>query len=319
MVPFTSIAGVKAGLIASPGNLPLRKGCVMPWWEYYERTTPIPVEGGIKARSKSGAIGKSWWAQRWTQALSRIMDSGRLSRGRSYARRGQVMDIKEKGNEITARVQGSRPTPYKVSIRVAPLKDKEWERVLEVLAGQAIFTAQLLAGEMPTDIEEAFSAARVSLFPTSSRELETNCSCPDWANPCKHVAAVYFLLGEAFDDDPFMLFRLRGRTQEQILEGLRARRAGAEEEQGPDFTALPAADVPPTALPVDPTEFWRLAAPLDDFQVQPRAPQVPLSLLQRLGQPSFAPATLQTTLGPVYATVTAQAERLAFGEEERDA
>lgn len=292
----------------------------MPWWEYYERTTPIPVKGGIKARSKSGAIGKSWWAQRWTQALGRIMDSGRLSRGRSYARRGQVMDIKEKGHEITARVQGSRPTPYKVSIRVTPLQDAEWERVLDVLAGQAIFTAQLLAGEMPADIEDAFTAARVSLFPTSARELETNCSCPDWANPCKHVAAVYFLLGEAFDDDPFMLFRLRGRTQEQILEGLRARRVGPEAEAaGPNFTALPAEDLVPAPLPADPAEFWRLAASLDDFQVQPRAPEVPLSLLQRLGQPSFAPITLQTTLGPVYATVTNRAERIAFGEEGRDA
>lgn len=291
----------------------------MSWWERYERTTPIPVEGGIKARSKSGAIGKSWWAQRWTQALSRIMDSGRLSRGRSYARRGQVMEIKEKGHEITARVQGSRPTPYKVSIHVTPLQDAAWERVLDVLANQAIFTAQLLAGEMPSDIEEAFAAAGASLFPTSATELETNCSCPDWANPCKHVAAVYFLLGEAFDDDPFLLFRLRGRTQEQVLEGLRARRAGVEEEEhGPDLTALPGEEGAPAPLPTDPEEFWRLAASLDDFQVQPRAPEVPLGLLQRLGQPSFAPMSLQTTLGPVYATVTNRAERIAFGEEERD-
>jgi uncharacterized Zn finger protein len=281
----------------------------MSWW-YYEPTHPISVKGGIKARSQRGAIGKSWWAQRWTKALRSIMDSGRLSRGRSYARRGQVMNIHVQNGEITAKVQGSRRTPYKVSIRVKPLKDADWERVLDLLADQAIFTAQLLAGEMPADIEEAFTAAGTSLFPASARELETDCSCPDWANPCKHIAAVYFLLGEAFDDDPFMLFRLRGRTQEQVLAGLRARRATVEEEE-----ALPTEETASAPLPEDPNVFWRLGQPLDDFQVQPKAPQVPLSLLQRLGQPTFAPTDLRSSLSAAYQTVTQRAEALAFGEE----
>jgi len=292
----------------------------MSWW-HYEPTRPIAVKGGIKAQSKRGAIGKSWWAKRWTEALRRIMDSGRLSRGRSYARRGQVMDIHMRDDEITAKVQGSRRTPYKVHIRVKPLKDADWDRVLDVLVGQAIFTAQLLAGEMPTDIEEAFAAANISLFPASAKELETNCSCPDWANPCKHIAAVYFLLGEAFDDDPFMLFRLRGRTQEQVLEGLRARRGAIEEEEevaGPNPTALPAEETAPAPLPEDPAIFWRMGHSLDDFQVQPKAPQAPLSLLQRLGQPSFAPADLRSSLSAVYQEVTQRAEALAFGEEEEE-
>ncbi len=292
----------------------------MSWW-HYKPTRPISVKGGIKARSQRGAIGKSWWAKRWTEALRRIMDSGRLSRGRSYARRGQVMDIHMRDDEITAKVQGSRRTPYQVHIRVKPLSDKEWERVLDLLADQAIFTAQLLAGEMPTDIEEAFAAANISLFPASAKELETNCSCPDWANPCKHIAAVYFLLGEAFDDDPFMLFRLRGRTQEQVLEGLRARRGAIEEEEektGPDPTALPAEETAPAPLPEDPAIFWRMGQSLDDFQVQPKAPKVPLSLLQRLGQPTFAPADLRSSLSAAYQMVTQRAEALAFGEEEEE-
>ena len=289
----------------------------MSWWyPRYESTRPIPVKGGIKARSKRGTIGKSWWAKRWTEALKRIMDSGRLSRGRSYARRGQVMDIHVQDGEITAKVQGSRRTPYKVRIQVKPLKDAEWERVLDVLVEQAIFTAQLLAGEMPTDIEEAFAAANISLFPASVKELETNCSCPDWANPCKHIAAVYFLLGEAFDDDPFMLFRLRGRTQEQVLAELRARRGAIEEEEaGPDPTALLAEEAAPAPLPEDPAIFWRMGQSLDDFHVQPKAPKVSLSLLQRLGQPTFAPADLRSSLSTAYQTVTQRAEALAFGEE----
>jgi uncharacterized Zn finger protein len=289
----------------------------MSWWyPRYTPTRPIPVEGGIKARSQRGAIGQSWWAKRWTEALRRIMDSGRLSRGRSYARRGQVIEIHEQEGEISAKVQGSRRTPYDVRIRVKPLDDEEWERVLDVLAGQAIFTAQLLAGEMPADIEEAFAAAGSSLFPASARELETDCSCPDWANPCKHIAAVYFLLGEAFDDDPFMLFRLRGRTQEEVLAELRARRGAVEEEEaGPDPTALPAEETAPTPLPEDPVVFWRLSQSLDDFQVQPKAPQVPLSLLQRLGQPAFAPLDLRFSLSAVYQHVTQCAEAMALSEE----
>jgi len=286
----------------------------MSWW-YYERTRPRDVKGGIKARSRRGAIGQSWWAQRWTEALKRIMDSGRLSRGRSYARRGQVMDIDEKKGVITARVQGSRRTPYKVSIQVKPLSEKAWERVLDVLADQAIFTAQLLAGEMPGDVEEAFSAAGASLFPTSGRQLTTDCSCPDWANPCKHIAAVYFLLGEAFDDDPFMLFRLRGRTQEQVLAGLRARRAEVEEEDtAPDLTVLPSEETTLAPLPEDPLAFWGWGESLDDFPVQPRAPEVEFSILQRLGQPSFISPNLRATLGPAYQTITQAAEDLAFSD-----
>jgi len=287
----------------------------MARWYDYERTRPRDVEGGIKARSKRGVIGKSWWAQRWTAALRRIMDSGRLSRGRSYARRGQVMNIDEDGGAISARVQGSRRRPYQVHIEVTPLSDGAWEQVLDVLADQALFTAQLLAGEMPGDIEEAFEAVGTSLFPTSGRQLSTDCSCPDWANPCKHVAAVYFLLGEAFDDDPFMLFRLRGRTQEQILAGLRGRRAEMEEDDGtPSLTMLPVEETDPSPLPEDPATFWRWDASLDDFPIQPKAPDVSLGVLQRLGQPAFAHPNLRTTLGLAYQTVTQMAEELAFSD-----
>lgn len=288
----------------------------MPWWSDYERTRPREVQGGVKARSKRGQIGQTWWAQRWSQALARIMDAGRLSRGRSYARRGQVLNIDEKGQVITARVQGSRQTPYKVKIVVEPISDKVWEQVLNVLADQAIFTAQLLAGEMPANIEEVFSAAETSLFPSSERELATQCSCPDWSNPCKHIAAVYFLLGEAFDNDPFMLFRLRGRTQEQILNGLRECRANMDEEdeEFDGLAAIHTVDTASTTLPNDVNEFWGLGQSLDDFQVQPCAPEVHLGLLQRLGEPSFIPTNilLGSSLASTYQAVTERATALAF-------
>src|SRR5207248_9941928 len=110
-------------------------------------------------------------------------------------------------------------------IKLKPLSDEDWDKVTEAMASQALFAAKLLAGEMPQNIEEAFNAVHISLFPTAATDLDTDCSCPDWANPCKHVAAVYYLLAERFDEDPFLIFKLRGRTKEQIIAVLREKRA----------------------------------------------------------------------------------------------
>src|SRR5438094_6364961 len=168
----------------------------MDWWrdrDYSPRPRPA---NGIRARTQRGAFGKTWWAGRWIAALERLVDSARLSKGRSYARSGQVLDLDVGRDGVHARVQGSRPTPYNVSIRFAPLADDQWERAIDQLASQALFAARLLNGEMPEQIEQAFAAAAASLLPSDDEDLETDCSCPDWANPCKHVAAVHYLLGE---------------------------------------------------------------------------------------------------------------------------
>ena len=129
------------------------------YWPRYESTRPIDVEDGIKAKSKRGKFVKNWWADRWIAALKPLMDSGRLGRGRRYARRGQVIDIDIAPGRVASRVQGSRRTPYKVNIQLKPLTTQQWDKVLDALAEQAIFAAQLLNGEMPTDVEEVFEAA----------------------------------------------------------------------------------------------------------------------------------------------------------------
>ena len=186
---------------------------------------PRKARGGIKARSERGTFAKNWWARRWIEAMERLVPVARLDRGRYYAREGQVLSVEEIKNGVAARVQGSRAKPYLVTIRMRPLSNEQWKKVLDVLADRAIFAAQLLAGEMPANIEDAFAAAGVSLFPNRTGDLISECNCPDWANPCKHVAATHYILGERFDEDPFLLFRMRGRTQEQILTALRQRRA----------------------------------------------------------------------------------------------
>jgi uncharacterized Zn finger protein len=287
------------------------------WNFYYPRTKPRPADG-IKARTKRGQFGKSWWAGRWSAALERLTDRNRLARGRTYARKGQVLDIKIQGGRVSAPVQGSRRKPYQVSIEIAPLSDEVWDRVADALAEQALYAAQLLAGEMPQDIEEAFAAAGASLFPDRKKDLKTSCSCPDWANPCKHVAAVYYLLGEQFDEDPFLLFELRGRTPEQVMAALRARRAG--EAEADDWVAEDEAvkDSPPLADTL--TDYWSAGAALDQLQVTIEPPPVRAALLKQLGPPPFwdEPVDLAALLGPAYDAVTSAALALAYGAEEEE-
>jgi uncharacterized Zn finger protein len=184
---------------------------------WFEAGRPIRVEGGIKARSQRGSIGSAWWSRRFIDILERICDKGRLSRGRAYARRGQVLSIDLSAGEVTAAVQGSRPDPYEVVIRIEAYGEARWTAIEESIAAQAVYRARLLAGEMPTEIEELFAAMGVDLFP---RDLDMECSCPDWGFPCKHLSAVLYLLAESFDDDPFLVLAWRGRTREQLLGSL---------------------------------------------------------------------------------------------------
>ena len=281
---------------------------------YFPPSRPREAEGGIKARSKRGGFARNWWAARWIGAMERLMDVNRLRRGRSYARRGQVLSIEETKGDVLAHVQGSRRTPYKVTIRVKPLSDAQWEKVLDVLADQALFTAQLLAGEMPQDIEEAFAAAGVGLFPDKKGDLDTDCSCPDWANPCKHIAATHYILGEQFDEDPFLLFRLRGRSQQQVLEAMRQRRGDQEtvEDEAEDEEPEEIISLEETLL-----TFWEMGESLEDLSLTIEPPPVTLPILKRLGEPAFmVGASLQGQLGPVYQAVTRAALAAAFSDDE---
>jgi len=281
---------------------------------YFKPTKPKEAKGGLKARSQRSSFARSWWAEQWIAALERLVDSGRLSRGRRYARNGQVLSIEETKDGIAARVQGSQRKPYQISLQVAPLTDAQWDKVIDALAEQALFTAQLLAGEMPQEIEQAFSAAGVSLFPAKRGDLKTDCSCPDYANPCKHIAATHYILGERFDEDPFLLFRLRGRTQEQILQALRQRRAGQMEmldEESPE---------PETAIPLEDCleHFWELGTPLENIPVSIHPPAVEMPLLKRLGEAAFIPEPgIEALLRAAYQTIGREAIRTAFQEEEK--
>jgi uncharacterized Zn finger protein len=186
----------------------------------------IRVEGGLRAKSTRGEIGESWWSRRFISVLEELDLGGRLARGRSYARTGQVLRLDIRPGEVTAQVQGSRPQPYEIRIGLVAFPEATWKRIEAALAAQALFAARLLAGDMPRDIEQVFREARAPLFPTSAAQLEMDCSCPDWSVPCKHVAATIYLLAEAFDADPFEILHWRGRSRDTLLAHLRQHRDG---------------------------------------------------------------------------------------------
>ncbi|RLP92202.1 SWIM zinc finger family protein [Micromonospora sp. CV4] len=205
---------------------------------------PRRVDGGLRARSARGAIGRSWWSRRFLEVLESFALGTRLTRGRSYARAGQVLSLDVAPGLVSAVVQGSRPKPYQVSIALRPFPAALWSRIEEELAGQAFFSARLLAGDLPDELEELFVAAGAPLFPAGVQELTQRCSCPDFAVPCKHLAATFYLLAEAFDADPFELLHWRGRARAELLERLRARRA---EATGTELPAEPSTTAPADA------------------------------------------------------------------------
>ncbi|MEW9529770.1 SWIM zinc finger family protein [Microbispora sp. NPDC049125] len=208
---------------------------------WFEAARPIRVEGGIKARSKRGTIGERWWSRRFIDTLERICDPGRLSRGRAYARKGQVLDLDVGPGRVAARVQGSRPAPYRAVVEIGAYGADEWERLTEALAARALYRAKLLAGEMPPEIEEVFGECGLPLFP-GERGLEMRCSCPDWGLPCKHLSAVLYVLAERFDDDPFLVLAWRGMTRDTLLARLRAEgplTSGGGGETGVEVVDMP--------------------------------------------------------------------------------
>lgn len=276
----------------------------MGW--YYNYRPTIETDEGIKAKSKRGDFVRSWWATRWIEAMEQVMDKGRLQRGRRYARKGQVLSLEVGTGTVYAEVQGSRPIPYEVVLELETLTEAEWDSVINTLAEQPYFAAQLLAGEMPPEIEETFESVGLDLFP-GRRELFQECSCPDWADVCKHLAAVHYLLGERLDEDPFLLFRLRGRSRDAILTALGSVAGPVDVPVVPAYTPAP-----PLAADLD--DFWQVGPELDSLRFHIEEPETPYPLLERLGAPDFLPDT-QRRLERAYGAVTETAMAVAFEME----
>jgi uncharacterized Zn finger protein len=285
------------------------------------QTRAIPTDQGVASRRQRGAFVESWWAERWVAALERLVPAARLARGQRYARAGQVLSLVEQDGTVHAQVQGSRRQPYRVTIALAALSDGAWERVIAALAHRPDLAASLLAGEMPRDIDEVFAPTRAALFPTKPTHLRLSCSCPDPVTFCKHVAATCYLLGEQLDEDPFLLFRLRGRGQDEVLEGLRRRvgaGTGADAEHAAPSTETDAEASQPTAdaTPLDAAGFWTAAGAPPRIDLPGERPD--LSLLRRLGPFAALDDDLVARLRPAYRSVGSDAEA-AFEASEGEA
>jgi uncharacterized Zn finger protein len=291
---------------------------------FFPPSRPLAVEGGIKAQSTRGAIGSSWWSRRFIDALEGLAVGGRLARGRTYARQGQVLSLDLAAGSVRATVQGSRPTPYRVRLAVEPFTELIWTKVEIALAEQAIYSAHLLAGDMPSDIEDVFAAAGAPLFPARPGDLTMDCNCPDWEVPCKHLAATLYLLGERFDADPFLILAWRGRDRERLLARLRELRGtdpvtvappgATAAPDGVDGATLAAvvgaaaalADLAEPTGSAEPRRFWLSPVPLP---ARPAAVKVPADLLLRqLPAPSavLGGPVLIERLRPAYDRFAAQ-------------
>jgi uncharacterized Zn finger protein len=252
----------------------------------------------------SAEFGQTWWGRAWLEALEQRarLDPNRLPRGRDYARSGAVGELILAPGEARARVQGRKTEPYEVRIRVRRFTDAEWDRVLTAISARLGHAAALLDGELPPQIAEDAAGAGLDLLPGGG-EIGPRCSCPDDADPCKHSAAACYLVTDVLDADPFVLLLLRGRTRDQVLAGVRARRRGAPadtdtavgsaptsealqlratDDEGVDARAAfsaptPSAEIPapplpparpgqPAALPVDPPA-WRADLGSDLFEL----------------------------------------------------
>ncbi len=237
-----------------------------------ERNEPAPVDRA------SGY----WWAEQWMRSFEVLYSGGasraRLQKGRSYARRGQVTELEVGPNGVLARVQGSRPKPYQVRLELNRLRRETWGRILHQLAGKAAFLAQLLEGTLPPEIEDVFFAAGARLFPHGDNDVRSRCTCPDPVVPCKHVASVHYVLADALQRDPFLLFALRGKSRDQFLQDLREQRGreGGRRESSPP----PAEDL---------AQFWRMGR-LAESVLRPTgwgSGGDPARLIQSLGEPQL--------------------------------
>jgi uncharacterized Zn finger protein len=272
------------------------------------------------AAAESREFGQTWWGRAWLEALEQRarLDPDRLPRGLEYARSGAVGDITFSPGEARARVRGRKSEPYQVRIRVRRFADDEWDRVLEAIAARLGHAAALLDGELPPEIADDAAGAGLDLLPGGG-EVGPRCDCPDDADPCKHSAAACYLIADALDADPFALFLLRGRTRDQVLAGIRARRRGAAPgtgRAGDDARAAqPAADAaqPAEDAGVDARMAFRTPVPwvpIPAVPLPPRRPGGPAAL--PVDPPPWRPG-LREDLVELAADAASRAWELAAG------
>ena len=178
---------------------------------------------GIRAQEPRGSVGRSWWSKRWTSSLEGMGLGARLGRGRNYALSGQVVEMSLQGPHVVAAVVGGRPQPYVVTVDFRTPEDDAHDRIVAALRAEPMLVARLLADDMPMEVESLFRSEGYDLLPGGKLgprkyDVTTKCSCPDYANPCKHSSAVLMILGEEIARRPQTLLELRGIMTEELYD-----------------------------------------------------------------------------------------------------
>lgn len=235
---------------------------------------PIPVRGGIHAQSVRPQASRKWWAKRWLAFMEELKMGARLGRGRSYALSGQVISVDVRPGVCEALVQGGGSEPYRCTLTFDVMPPRAKREILSKLRARPLLMAQLLVRNLPESVDLLFRAAGYPLVPTVANAFESACSCPDYANPCKHIAAVLFLLTEAFEQDPLRLLTLRGITREDLVGGTTERKHESIPAEAPQKGV---------ASECGATPFWGASAELPpDFGPSPSA-MGKAPLIRRLG------------------------------------
>ena len=196
--------------------MPKRKG----FDYYYSPSKPRETKGGIKAHTKRGEIGSKWWSRKLISILKSYGWESRLSRGARYARAGQVIKINMDKGKVDAYVQGSRSKPYHVKIEFPVIPEDQWKNIFKMLEEHKEVVSELLTGNVPLDLEDLLEKINTSLFIKNPDDIDMSCTCPDYAVPCKHIAAVFYILAENFDTDPFLMLLLRGKDKQEIMSAV---------------------------------------------------------------------------------------------------
>ena len=274
-------------------------------------------------------FGRTWWGERFLAALEQITDAGRLARGRTYARGKRVLHYELQGNTVTARVRGSinpyygvfEEPIYTTTVSMTPIASQDWQRVIAELSSRAGFVTRLLMNEMPDSIDQVFADAGLHLLPYQRDDFVTQCSCPDWSNPCKHIAGVYYLLAADLDADPFVLFQLRGLSRQELrahlAESPLGRILAAEMvereivvEEAESYYTTPLSE---PAAQVSHREFWTGARRLPTTFEVAQPPAVSGLLIKRMGDyPAFwsKDASFITTMEEIYERVRSKSSEL---------
>ncbi|NHJ48225.1 MAG: hypothetical protein FK733_10605 [Asgard group archaeon] len=190
----------------------------------YFLTKPRKVKDGLKASNRKEE--RKWWVKKWINDIETLESGNRFKQGRYFAKQGQVVYIKIQKGFAVAKVQDSKLKPYSVRIEVDTIPDNIWIKIIDEIGTKAYFSAKLLSNDLHEEINDVFKKYNVSLFPeVRGGDLRAACNCTDWANPCKHTAAVLYILGEQFEEEPLLYFKMRGKTKEEILTIIREKQA----------------------------------------------------------------------------------------------